>query len=402
MRSRTNTDPSQAAIARLQQQSGCRVHIERSVEQVRLFGPKRKQQVVQRLLEDLDRMCISEVVRMPFAPQLDTQMLQTFAQEFGVTLQVDGEQLAVIGIQGAVSEATEELRKCESGRQHFEQGVCAGKISDAARSAITAAMNSLIGDEDVEPLPIASGCATPEMENESSMMALENLMQGAVISKLPTPPPKEPPPDKAHKTSKNQIQGKFQAKDKQAFNGTYCPTCGSEGRFCINCGKPTRDGPAEGCRTCGTVRFCVYCGHPTEKNQMESFQKMQLYMGAASMGEAASPMLNQNKTDIYCAEQVQTMPMQFVQSNAMQIGSPQPYTQEGMMTMCIPVGAVGVPFQPQRSSMPYQPGAPSGGMAVVQAAPAPNGGWQVASNMMSGAANGIQACMVPWAFGQFE
>lgn len=232
-------------------------------------------------------------------------------------------------------------------------------------------------------------------------------MQGAVISKMAPAASKETskkspqkPPRVQNQTMQTmqntmrhmQKMQMNQASDIASFD--VCPTCGSAGSFCVNCGKPTAkmlECPQAGCPTCHSVKFCVYCGHPTEKKTNNT--------GVMSPApkEPMSPSYKQ--PGMYRADQVPMMPMQFVQTNNVQMSnaqmsSPQPYMQEGMMTMCIPVG---VPFQ---QGVPMQqPLSPMGGMQVQSA---PIGGLQVASNMMTSAANGIQACMVPWAFGSFE
>jgi hypothetical protein len=390
MRTRTNSDPSFAAVARLQQQSGCRIHIERNIEQVRLFGPKPKIAIAQQLLEELEGMCIEEAVNMTMPLELDLQMLQTFAREFGVTLHIEENNINVLGIRDAVTDAAKELRNYNSNQQ-FQFG----RHSDVARMAITSAMSKLVGDES-----IAESWAPPDLQTEGSS---EDLMQGAVISKaapiVPKDAPKKPPRKPARVQSQTaqtmpitmQHMQKMQMKAPDANSFDICPTCGSAGNFCVNCGKPTAKMlacPLAGCPTCHSVKFCVYCGHPTERKMNN--------MGAMSPTSNEPPSPSYKQPGMYRADQVPMMPMQFVQANNMQMSNsqmsnPQRYMQEGMMTMFVPVSG---PFQqgaPMQQSSPQMP---------VQSAPM--GGLHMASNMMTSAANGIQACMVPWAFGSME
>merc|ERR1719182_559977 len=65
MRTRTNLNTWEAAVAQIQQESGCRIHIERSAQQ---------------LLDKLDRMCIQESVTMASPSQVDEEKLQPFAE----------------------------------------------------------------------------------------------------------------------------------------------------------------------------------------------------------------------------------------------------------------------------------------------------------------------------------
>merc|ERR1719310_394387 len=71
MRTRTNLNTSEAAVAQIQQESGCRIHIERSAQQIRLFGPQDVTVSAQHLLEILDDMCGEESVMMECPLHLD-------------------------------------------------------------------------------------------------------------------------------------------------------------------------------------------------------------------------------------------------------------------------------------------------------------------------------------------
>jgi hypothetical protein len=391
MRTRTNPEPSQAAVARLQQQSDCRIHIERNIEQVRLFGPKNRLNDAQRLLQELSAMCIEEEVDMQCPRYLDLQMLQTFAQEFGVTLQVEENHITVLGIDAAVKTAAGELRKYDHDQNHFDNGIAVGKGSDDALMAVSAAMTRLVGDGDIGSTSINPGTAT----QNSSIQTADNVMQGAVISKMPLPATSGSKGNGSKRPVQNVNYTQLQAQHVQGMNvESYevCPTCGG-GNFCVNCGKPTRkivDCPQAGCPTCHSVRFCIYCGQPTERTVV------------------CEPSTPTYKPNMYYAEQVPMMPMQFLQAgampnavpsgmaNAMQMASPQPYAQDGMMTWI----QVGVPVQ---QGLSMQPGSSTGRQMTIQSdSVGSQNGLQVASNMIAGAATGIQACMVPWTFGSFE
>ena len=67
-------------MQRIQNQSGCRLHIERSRSEVRLFGSKEAAAVADRLLDDFQKMCIERLVPCPKSSNLDLDRLNEMAQ----------------------------------------------------------------------------------------------------------------------------------------------------------------------------------------------------------------------------------------------------------------------------------------------------------------------------------
>jgi len=326
MRTRTNPDPAEAAVARIQQQTGVRIHIERSAQQIRLFGPDSNVVAGQRLLAELDSMCIEEHVVMDCPLYLDLQVLQTFAQEFGVTLQVEEKRITVLGIVGAVREAAVELAKYDNGKQQL--GLEVGKPSDTARQSILKAIARL-EVENCSDIFIGDNLlnSSQSAQKGGAEVPPEPMMEGAVTSKLPPPMSKGPP--------QHQQQSKNRSGSGGGSSGGPCPTCGSSANFCVHCGQPTEKQLGSGCPTCGALKFCVHCGQPTEKN-----------FGNAPMGFVpAAQMYKPVAAPIpYGGEQMQ---LQFPQTgdgrlwqNMQQMG-PTPslvQTPEGTVMMCIPIG----------------------------------------------------------------
>jgi len=247
MRTRTTAESSEAAVAMIQQECGCRIHIERSAQQIRLFGPQDVTVSAQHLLEILDDMCGEESVMMECPLHLDMDMLQTFAQEFGVTLQVEDKQITVLGIKGAVAEAAQELRKYESDNKLLERGCEAATPSDAAHSAILAAMAKLkVSEDGAESTNVSSPGTTfthtdTGDSGEGNGSPPRGLMQGVVISKMP--PASSPATNPQHESQINH-------------SGGYS-AYGSSANFCVHCGKR-----AEKIAGIGTPKFCIYCGQP--------------------------------------------------------------------------------------------------------------------------------------------
>jgi hypothetical protein len=271
MRTRTNTDPTQSAVARIQRQSGVRIHIERTSLEIRLFGPNSKVAVGQQLMSVLDAACVEEGVEMESPASLDSETLQSFANEFGISCIVEEKQIMILGIKGAVIEAATELRTYEADKARFEQARQATKPNDVCRSAIEGLMTQLkmeaakiSTDENIscESTTIDS---LPSFEKDDSFVPSENQMQGIVIAKLP--PADLQRPDKKKQTSSDSAKPSFSA----------CPDCGDSGNFCVHCGQPQKKMVSGfgACRRCGASNFCVFCGQPTLKKQLEDKKKKQ-------------------------------------------------------------------------------------------------------------------------------
>jgi len=120
MRTRTVQDVSIAAIECIQQHSGCRVHIERSKHEVRLFGPKQSVAVASRLLDELGQMCSERAVTVQDVTSLASEVLHQIAHACSVTLRVDQECIFVLGLMSAVNAATADLNRYISNPQNFQ------------------------------------------------------------------------------------------------------------------------------------------------------------------------------------------------------------------------------------------------------------------------------------------
>mmetsp|Transcript_17739 Transcript_17739/g.32828 ORF Transcript_17739/g.32828 Transcript_17739/m.32828 type:complete len:452 (+) Transcript_17739:110-1465(+) len=305
MRTRTEPDLNQAAVARIQHESGCRIHIERSAQQVQLFGPKDNSVVAQWLLEKLESLCMEEVLDVKSPLNLDLQKLQTFAQNYGVTVQVDERSLTILGIAGAVIEAARELRKYASNNQTLDLsiGIDCGEPSEVAREAITTAMSKLKMDSEKTAKFATSSLPTPSTtySNGSSMSSEENSMQGAVTLRMPEGPSRHQAP----KMQETDLQWAQEADSKWGFDA--CPTCGGGRNFCVQCGNPTGkmlQCPLAACPTCGVVNFCAYCGHATGKKKEFSGNMQQAVSKSVPYGY---------EPGMFCADQVPMRSMQIFQ-----------------------------------------------------------------------------------------
>ena len=105
-----------AALARIQAESGCRVHIERQQREVRLFGPVDSVALAESLLKELEEGCCEDVVLESLDTEADLETLQAslepLAMDHNVTLCIEKSHgLRVFGLKAAVKAASSELKE---------------------------------------------------------------------------------------------------------------------------------------------------------------------------------------------------------------------------------------------------------------------------------------------------
>mmetsp|Transcript_57581 Transcript_57581/g.153862 ORF Transcript_57581/g.153862 Transcript_57581/m.153862 type:complete len:426 (-) Transcript_57581:1100-2377(-) len=209
MRTRTLRYSSRATIAHMQNQSGCRIHIERGRQEVRLFGPKEGIAVAVRLLDEFAETCGEEVVSVGSPTSaLSSAKLQALAHAFGITLRVEDQDVVVLGIKAAVADACQELRRYVSDPEGYSvESLPKAPESDGEEHAAEEAWLARARND-----PGGAGMAAPA--------------QMGVVTRL-KPPAVQPTAPRA--------SSKRDAPAVQTCQRHICPTCGS-GRFCAGCG----------------------------------------------------------------------------------------------------------------------------------------------------------------------
>jgi len=208
MRTRTLRYSSRATIAHIQNQSGCRIHIERGLQEARLFGPKEGIAVADRLLDEFAETCGEEVVSVGSPTSaLSSTKLQALAHAFGITLRVEGQDVVVLGVRAAVARASQELQRYVSDPEGYS----------------------------VESLPKAPESDSEEHAAEKAWLARAKDGSGdavvapawmGAVTKLK--PPREQPAAPRAGSRRN-------APVVQDRHGSACPSCGA-GCFCAGCG----------------------------------------------------------------------------------------------------------------------------------------------------------------------
>lgn len=229
MRTRTMQDPQQAVVARLEQETGCRVHIERSSREVRLFGPSAGAALAARRLDELDRECAEEVVPVGVCA-FTAESLQALAHACGVTLRVEEAQVVVLGLRDAVVLAAEELRTVADGAQ---AGQAAAKVLGALGHSVPDKMVREVPRETHSP---AHGVVTTKMPRAPSPV-------GSVA---------DAPAGRVHNHAHRKPQAPKPWHNQRSGGGGCLKGCGHG-----------FGAPAGACPTCGAGNFCSHCGAPT-------------------------------------------------------------------------------------------------------------------------------------------
>ena len=146
MRTRMSQDSS-GTMHRMQQLSGCRVHIERSVKEVRLFGPKPAVAATAQFLEGLQALCTEKEVELDGISSLN---LQQVAQQHCVTITEEG-RCTVLGFHFAVDRALQHLRD--------------PKPADSAHAEITAQIAAALAKLATDSSSSTSGDVNAQVED---------------------------------------------------------------------------------------------------------------------------------------------------------------------------------------------------------------------------------------------
>mmetsp|Transcript_51422 Transcript_51422/g.111543 ORF Transcript_51422/g.111543 Transcript_51422/m.111543 type:complete len:413 (+) Transcript_51422:79-1317(+) len=121
MRTRLRPDDrsDDAALARLQKQSGCRIHIDRHVMELRLFGPPDTTAAAEKLLEEFEQQVTEQTLPLGSLEgdrKIILRNLQPLADACRVTLRSTDTLVVVLGRHAAVEAAVDKLRSGDIGR----------------------------------------------------------------------------------------------------------------------------------------------------------------------------------------------------------------------------------------------------------------------------------------------
>jgi len=348
MRTRTMRQSSQARVARLQQESGCRVHIERSRQEVRLFGPGEGVAVADKLLEELATLCTEEAVPLGLNGPVASPVLQALAHSCSVTLRVEERQVVVLGLRAAVANAVEELKSYLADPQKPRWDMMLEAVAAEA-----------VDRQDAESSEMKSGPEDmPGTEASEPKDAIGTEQHGVVTTQMPPPVPVG---GEQRAPANHKPFGPMEDGCSASGSCRACPTCGA-GRFCVFCGAPTWQ--------VEPINLAAYASLASQRTS-RSMRSKDSTTGGSSSSKPGTPDSEQlNPPWVH--------PMQFMPYD----GSMTPNAATGMNSAgMVPQGMVPVCFPANM----VQNGGQSGGAHQGVAGTAPSV---------------MQACMVPAAMMQ--
>lgn len=248
MRTRMSEDATSSAVQRIQQLSDCRVHIERSTKEVRLFGPKPAVATASQLLEDLRQMCTEQVVDVADAQSLPQEAIAHLAGIYNVSIGITEDQVVIAGFEFAVSKA---FKAFLSYALNTQQDLNGAEPDEEVAANIAAALAKL-------QLPQDEGCS------------------GVSTS--------------------GSLKAPLEDSDGSTEGGEERRPSGSQGQTSAHQSAPAASQPAnpshECCPTCGTTNFCVGCGAPNEHFQLYQMKlvQSQMSMMPGNVGQMMMPV----------------------------------------------------------------------------------------------------------------
>lgn len=109
MRSRQDQD-SDGMLLTLQQAVGCRIHVDRFQQEIRVYGPKKLLPQVHEALEALNQQCSLETIPLPPWIQVPTAIIENIAQEHRVSITAEEDAVVLLGLKAAVKFASVDIQ----------------------------------------------------------------------------------------------------------------------------------------------------------------------------------------------------------------------------------------------------------------------------------------------------
>jgi hypothetical protein len=207
MRTRILQDGTEV-LSRIQRESGCRIHIERRLHEVRLFGPPEATSIADELLDQFSAEVAGRTVELGNA-ELTEESLEAVAHSCGVTLRVEEGHVVVYGLLSKVDAAVQELVAVMQTRPKN----VLPKIK-----------------QECEPTP-ESLDSRFKSDAEIFSMAPDRTKPPAALQ------PREPLQRRVPLGQQGGYQAMKHDMLQDAKDPQACPTCGC-GQFCVSCGHP--------------------------------------------------------------------------------------------------------------------------------------------------------------------
>lgn len=203
MRTRLEEDPERSTLQKMQAKCGCRIHIERSEQEVRIFGSHDSTMLAIHLIEDFARRC-REVVIPITCCTIPVDMIEEIVETCHVSLNLEDDKVVVYGLQEATAVAAKRIREY----MQEAESLCASADTSDNDSA-TGASSSLgswydgetrVGEGDCTPMQSEAGEAqldlscmpSPDSEEVASAKLQQALQAPGCPAEVPAPPAHAP------------------------------------------------------------------------------------------------------------------------------------------------------------------------------------------------------------------
>mmetsp|Transcript_2623 Transcript_2623/g.6772 ORF Transcript_2623/g.6772 Transcript_2623/m.6772 type:complete len:440 (+) Transcript_2623:61-1380(+) len=297
---------SQATVARLQEESGCRIHIERSNQEVRLFGPGEAVERADQLLSELAAQCGEEAVLLPGGDPPSAAALEELAHRCHITMRMEEDKVIVLGLRPSVVEGAKQLR-----RYFTDPAVRAAAdhaAAEASREAEEAAQGSRIAEGDGRTTLAVQKSASAAARNDPANLRMACRSQDSM-------------------TTQATLSDYSQCNDHAH---RHCSTCGAQ-KFCGSCGARTgfpKRGRGSRSTTASGGSERSRPGTPEALDMQQAPQQWYQYMPMAR-GGAMQPVMSmgQHGTAPVCMVQCEhggammQVPMMWVPASACQDSS---------------------------------------------------------------------------------
>jgi len=108
MRTRLDENPEKSMLQWMQTQCGCRIHIERSLQEVRLFGPDENTKHGLELIQEFSERCVEAAIPSK-SDSMPDSVVKAITDTYQVTVNVEMRQVMVYGLKDAVEQAKHEV-----------------------------------------------------------------------------------------------------------------------------------------------------------------------------------------------------------------------------------------------------------------------------------------------------
>jgi len=232
MRTRTLVDTSserQSAVSRIQQLTGCRLHIERGKAEVRLFGERAAREFASKVLEQFQELCSDFKVPAENLAQLSAEALHLLAHQYSVTLRVEEKYIDVLGFDFAVKEAAEVLKLYIASPSEVPN-------SQQVPSMVASKVEYALAQ--IQPGVVFASTTTsslPSISQDSDQEPSDGNWRSGVPAKQSIKKP----------LRRNMPAQSAKKKNLELDQCPICPSCNARvpGNFCVNCGhaRPTEN-----------------------------------------------------------------------------------------------------------------------------------------------------------------